>query len=162
MKADPTYSSLNISDSVAVVVIYNSGYSAVVHKLSRRRIQLLRQQWLQRLHLCVQRPGLIRKQAAAAVLLAKATRAGGSIGLRADLGRISACNTLARRIERECRGSDSAFRARKSRRRPASGVWPVPAFGRMLSNSARACASSVRGFEASRQGAAHGATGCSR
>jgi len=50
MKADPTYSSLNISDSVAVVVIYNSGYSAVVHKLSRRRIQLLRQQWLQRLH----------------------------------------------------------------------------------------------------------------
>ena len=50
MNADQAYSGLGELENVAVVVVYNSGYPAVVHKLTQRRIQLLKQQWLTRLN----------------------------------------------------------------------------------------------------------------
>jgi len=51
LNSDPAYSSLKGLSEGAVVVLYNSGYPAVIHKLSRPSVKQLWKTWLQRLQL---------------------------------------------------------------------------------------------------------------
>jgi len=51
LNSDPAYSSLKGLSEGAVVVLYNSGYPAVIHKLARPSVKQLWKTWLQRLQL---------------------------------------------------------------------------------------------------------------